>query len=75
MSEILLRAAGSDIEKRKIAGLIRISPDWCWSQFLALDDPLTDWALEELAKWVQDGDGAPAVLVSRKVVDSNAQIP
>jgi len=75
VSEILQRAAGNDIEKRKIAGLIRISPDWCWSQFLAINDPLTDWALDELAKWVQDGDGAPNVVVSRKVISSNAQIP
>ena len=70
-SEILLRSAGKDPEKRKVAGLIRISPDWCWPQFLALDDPLTDWALDELAKWVQDGDSAPAVLVSRRKVSSS----
>ena len=37
-----------------------MSTDWCWRHFLAMDDdPLRDWALNTLAKYVQDGDGAP----------------
>jgi hypothetical protein len=64
LSEILFRAAADDSEKRKIAGLIRLSIDWCWSRFLAIDDPLRDWALDELRKWVKPGDDAPEVLQS-----------
>jgi hypothetical protein len=62
ISEVLRRGAGNDIEKLKIAGLILIQRGWCWEQFLALDDPLKEWALDELAKWVQDGDNAPEML-------------
>jgi uncharacterized protein YjbI with pentapeptide repeats len=56
ISEILLRAAGKDVDKRKIAGLIRISTDWCWDEFLRIDDPLSEWAKTELAKWLKDDD-------------------
>src|SRR5574340_224586 len=62
VAELLRRAAGDDIDKRKLAGLILISRDWCWHQFLNLDDPLKDWALSVLAEYVQPEDGAPEVL-------------
>lgn len=65
IAELLRRAAGSDVERRKIAGLILISRDWCWDQFLAIDSPLRDWALDTLAPYVVDGDNAPEVLVGR----------
>lgn len=64
LSEILLRAAGEDTQKRMIAGLIRISTDWCWDKFLGVEIDLTlrEWALGELAKWVTEGDDAPEVI-------------
>ncbi len=65
IGEILRRVAGKDIEKRKVAGAILISTDLCWNELLAFDDPLAGWALDELAKWVQDGDDAPRVLKVR----------
>lgn len=55
----LFYVAGEDVGKRKLAGLILVSTDWCWDKFLALDDPLKEWALEEMAKWVTPDDGAP----------------
>lgn len=62
VAEILRRAAGEDPERRKIAGFVLVSHDWCWRQFLALDDPLREWALGVLRSYVHDKDGAPAVL-------------
>lgn len=63
LSEILRRAAGDDIEKRKVAGLIAISTDLCWGDFLALKDPLTGWALDTLRPWADEN--APEVLKSK----------
>jgi len=60
--EILRREAGDDVDKRKIAGLILVSTDWCWEKFLAIDEPLRDWALGVLRAWVTEDDGAPDVL-------------
>jgi len=62
IAELLRKAAGDDVDKRKLVGLVLISRDWCWEQFLALDDPLTDWALDVLAQYVRDGDNAPDAL-------------
>ena len=62
VSGILCRAAGEVIERRKIAGLVLVSRDWCWDQFLAHDDPQREWALSVLRKYVRDGDGAPKIL-------------
>ena len=62
LAELLRRAAGDDIPKLKVAGLLLVCREWCWTEFLALDDPLREWALEALAEHVQDGDGAPEVL-------------
>ncbi len=64
MSEILLRAAGNDIEKLMIAGLVLVSRTWCWYDFLAVTTIDGDWATQELAKWIQDGDGHPECLDS-----------
>jgi hypothetical protein len=48
LAEILRRAAGLDLAKRKIAGLVLVSRDWCWEEFgqLLADDP-------EGAAWVR----------------------
>ncbi len=62
LSEILLRVAGDDLDKNMVAGLIRLRTDWCWEKWLKLEHSQRDWALEELAKWVQEGDNAPAIL-------------
>jgi uncharacterized protein YjbI with pentapeptide repeats len=59
IAAILFAAAGKDVGKRKAAGLILVSRDWCWRDFLAIDDPLKPWVLETLAAYVTDGDNAP----------------
>ena len=64
VGEILRRHAGKDPAKRKIAGLVLVSTDWCWQKFLAIDDPLRDWAISVLRDYVQDGDRAPDVLTA-----------
>jgi len=58
--------ADDDTDKRMVAGLILVSRDWCWEQFLLLDHPLKQWAIDELAKWVTDGDHAPAAIKALK---------
>ena len=66
IAEVLRREAGLDVEKRKFAGLVAISRDWCWSEFLALSDPMLGWALDHLATLIIDGDDAPSCLTSRR---------
>lgn len=66
VSEILRRAAGNDIERLKIAGLVAVCRDECWSEFLSLRrDPLFAWAIDSLAEWVRPDDGAPSFLRER----------
>jgi uncharacterized protein YjbI with pentapeptide repeats len=63
IAELLRRAAGDDVEKRKVAGLILVSRDWCWGDFLLLrKEPLFFWALDVLSAAVRDGDNAPDIL-------------
>jgi uncharacterized protein YjbI with pentapeptide repeats len=70
LSEVLRRSAGSDVSRRKFAGLFLVSIDWCWETFLGMtDDPSLGWAIEVLRDWVQDDDGAPSVLRSPKSTD------
>jgi hypothetical protein len=62
LSELLCRAANDDVEKRQVAGLIRISTDWCWDKFLAIDDPMREWALSVLRPFAADDPDAPEIL-------------
>jgi len=66
IAEILLRAAGHDVQKRMVAGLILVSPDWCWDKFLSIESDLRDWAITTLREYVQDGDNAPEILRTEK---------
>jgi len=61
LSEILHRAADTE-PRRMLAGFVRISTDWCWDQWAQWEHPEKAWALAELAKWVQAGDGAPGIV-------------
>jgi len=54
--------AGDSISRRKIAGMIALSTDWCWDEFLAIEDDEKSWVLSILARYVVDGDDAPKVL-------------
>jgi uncharacterized protein YjbI with pentapeptide repeats len=64
IGEILRRAAGTDVRRRMVAGLVLASRDWCWKRFLAIEiEPgLRAWALGELRAWVKPDDDAPGVL-------------
>ena len=64
LAEILLRAAGQDIGKRMVAGLILVSRDWCWEEFSKIEHPQRDWAIAELAKWVRKGDDVPTLIAA-----------
>ena len=69
IAEILRRAAADNVSRRMLSGLILISHDWCWDMFLALDiaPAVRDWALDELRKWVKEGDNAPTVLTTKNM--------
>ena len=63
IAELLLRWSGDDVEKRKVAGLVLVSRDWCWKDFLKIrGDPLFEPTMKYLAKFVKDGDRAPDIL-------------
>ena len=66
LAEILRRAAGDNVPRRMLAGLILVSRDWCWKTFLAaeIDPALRQWALDEFRLWVKEGDNAPEILLS-----------
>ena len=65
IAELLKRAAGGDVAKLKIAGLILVCREKCWADFLDLRDPLTGWAIGVLREWVQAGDDYPVTFLSR----------
>ena len=64
IAEILRCAAGDNVQRRSVAGLVLVSRDWCWDQFLTIEHSELEWALAELRKWVQNSDDAPEVLWS-----------
>jgi hypothetical protein len=55
-----------------VAGLIAISTDWCWEEFLAEAHPEREWALEVLAGYVIDGDDSPKILKDRRAAKEAA---
>jgi uncharacterized protein YjbI with pentapeptide repeats len=50
LAEILSRAAGDNTDRRKIAGLVLVSRDWCWEEFELM---LADATNQELSAWVR----------------------
>ena len=51
LSQILLNNAKT-IKQRKWAGLIRISLDWCWNDFLKnMSKPCIKWCVSILGQW------------------------
>jgi len=70
IAELLIRKSGDDIEKRKVAGLILASRDWCWNRFVELSgDPLWQWAIDTLSAYVIYGDDAPEILKDARKVE------
>ena len=74
LAEALRRAAGHDVQRRMLAGLLLISRDWCWDVFLAapIDPALREWGLSVLRGYVQPGDDAPEALTA---APTNEAIP
>ena len=62
LSEILKRSAGDNIAKLKVAGLLLVMREKCWSDFFNLHDPMTSWAVGVLRKSIVDGDMHPEIL-------------
>lgn len=63
VAEVLIQAAGDDVQKRMLAGLVRVSRDWCWNIFMGLELPEKHWAIEVLRSKITDGDYAPGCLM------------
>jgi len=55
VAHVLLNAAGNDIAKQSLAGLVLISRNWCWEKFegVGIDPALRDWALDTLVKSIR----------------------
>lgn len=66
ISEILWRASGEDEEKQLFSAWIAKKIDWCWKNWETYQHPLRNWAIKELSKFVQPGDGAPEFIQNFK---------
>ena len=78
VAELLKRAADQDVRHRMVAGLIAVSLDWCWDEFLTLrhDYPAElEWALGVLAAHVVEGDNAPAIIAKLASAKNGAVNP
>lgn len=54
IAEVLLRAAEQDPQRRSFAGLILVSRDWCWDEWVSLVKEFPNegkWAFEILSSW------------------------
>ena len=70
IAELLRRHAGADVEKRMVAGLVLVSRDWCWKQFLNIDHAQKAWALETLQRYIREGDNAPEIRRAKEGVQT-----
>ena len=62
IAEALRQVAGKDPQKRALAGIIIMSRDWCWADFIKIDHPRREWAIGELRLRIMPNDNAPAEL-------------
>lgn len=64
IAEILRQKAENDYKRRMIAGLILVSTDWCWKDFLALPISKKDkaWVFSVLKEYVTNDNPAPIKL-------------
>lgn len=61
IAEILRQEAKEDLNKRSLAGLILVSRDLCWKDFLGMEHPEKEWSLETLKKYETDDNKMPAI--------------
>ena len=59
IAAILLSEAGTHLARRSLAGLVLVSRDWCWKDFMALKHPETAWAIEVLTPYLREGERPP----------------
>jgi hypothetical protein len=59
IAELLRRAAGNKVSRRMLAGLVLVSRDWCWEEFLNLSHPEREWALGVLHRHAIYPDDLP----------------
>jgi uncharacterized protein YjbI with pentapeptide repeats len=62
MAELLFRNTGGKVDRIKFVGLVLLQRSWSWEDFLALNDPETEWALKTLSAYVKEGDESPDLL-------------
>ena len=62
LAEILRQNAGNDLNRLKIAGIIRLCEQWCWLQFMEMDDPEKSWAMDVLRLWRRADGNNPRFL-------------
>ena len=69
ISEILRQSAGDSRPKREIAGLISVSPDWCWDDFRRqaknIRPYLMRWAARSLLETAGNPENAPDLIKSQ----------
>ena len=51
VAEILRAAAGDNLSRRSIAGLVLVSRDLCWDVWRTAEHPEREWAIEVLSRW------------------------
>ena len=66
IAELLRRKAGDDPARRSLVGLILVSKDWCWNQFLALQHHEREWALGVLREYAASDADAPEVIRTKE---------
>lgn len=54
LAEVLRQAAGQLPARRMLAGLVLVSRDWCWRDFVRLECPERAWACAVLREYVTD---------------------
>jgi uncharacterized protein YjbI with pentapeptide repeats len=59
VAAILATAAGEDPDRLALAGEIRANPYDPWEDILVPDEPLADWAIATLIRYIRENDNAP----------------
>ena len=63
IAEILRQAAGDDVGKLGLAGIVYQHHHKCWDSFISMKHPDTVWALRLLAKRIKDDSTPPNLLL------------
>ena len=61
LSEILWQAANTE-PRQMLAAFVGRQKSWCWGRWATWQHSEREWAIEELRRWVMEGDDAPEVV-------------